>query len=238
MSSPPDADELEVSIFGPGRGECIAVHLGCREWVIVDSCVDPGTGEAVALRYLREIGVDAASAVKLVVVTHWHDDHIKGVSQVVQAAANAQFVCSAKERPGIFMAVATAGRPDLGHTGLDEFSEVLQVLQSRRQSRQRKESVGPIWASEGTLLYQSSDNGHGARVVALSPSPGTEALALSELESFIAQKNAPQRRAVALSPNQRSIVLWVTAGDNSVLLGGDLEQSANPAIGWQAVVRL
>ena len=208
------------------------VHLGFGEWVVVDSCLDPQTGEAVALRYLRELGVDVASAVKLVVATHWHDDHIKGVSQVVEAAETAEFACSEKDHPQIFTAMATSEESNLDNTGLDEFSKVFQVLLGRRQSGQRRESVGPIWAAEGMVLYGRK----GASVTALSPSPGTQALAIRELGNFVAQKNKPQRRAVALSPNQRSIVLWVSAGDNSVLLGGDLEHSVNPAVGWNAVV--
>ena len=97
-------------------------------------------------------------------------------------------------------------------------------------------SVGPRWASEGQLLYQSPDGRREAKVTALSPSPGTEALAMEELAGFLAMRNEPQRRAVALTPNQRSIALWVEAGNHSILLGGDLEESINPAIGWAAVV--
>lgn len=236
MTNPPHAEELEVSIFGPGRGECVVVHLGSGEWIVVDSCLDPETEEAVALRYLRNLDVDAASAIKLVVVTHWHDDHIKGVSQVLEAAGGAEFVCSEKLPPTVFGAIATARGTNLDDTGLDEFSAVFEVLLSRRQPHQRKESAGPRWAGEGTLLYQSALDRNPATVTALSPSHGTQTLARYELEDFLAHKNKPQRRAVALSPNQRSIVLWITAGKTSVLLGGDLEESPNPAVGWSAVV--
>ena len=234
LNNPPHADEFEVSVFGPGRGECIVLHLGRGEWVIVDSCLDLGTREAVALRYLKDLGVDAASAVKLVVVTHWHDDHIKGVSQIVEAVPEAKFVCSEKDRLGILAGVATAQESSLSQTGFDEFSTVLQVLRSRKLPGQRQESVGPHWAAEGLILHQLADDGHSATVMALSPSPGTQTLALHE--GFLARPRQPQRRAVALTPNQQSIVLWVTAGENSVLLGGDLEHSANPAVGWHAVV--
>jgi len=31
-------DELEVSVFGPGYGESLAIHLGLGSWIIIDSC--------------------------------------------------------------------------------------------------------------------------------------------------------------------------------------------------------
>ena len=216
----------------------MVVHLGLGEWVIADSCVDPDSGQAVALRYLEGLGVDISEAVKLVVVTHWHDDHIRGISQVVKAAEDASFVCSRHDHSVLLRAIAASREQNLpGRSGLDELSSALEVLQARRDKRQRAESVGPTWAAEGQLLFQSTEPGRDrAAVTALSPSEGTENLTLHELAAFLPEKNKTQRRAVALTPNQRSIVLLVTVGSLSVLLGGDLEESANPAVGWQAVV--
>jgi len=240
VTEPPGPDEVEVSLFGPGRGECVVCHLSDNHWIVVDSCVDPTSREPIALRYLEELGVDASTAIKLVVVTHWHDDHIRGISQVLEIAVQARFACSQKNNvPEFFKAIATATHSDLVDSGLDEFSNVMRVLQKRRQPRQRKLSVGPIWASEGLVLHrvdrQAGSPGP-VQVMALSPSPATQTLALHELRSFVAERAQPQRRAIALSPNQRSIVLSITTGGPSVLLGGDLEQSANPAVGWEAVV--
>src|SRR5438067_455186 len=39
-TEPPDSSELELSVFGPGRGECLVVHLGAGEWMVVDSCLN------------------------------------------------------------------------------------------------------------------------------------------------------------------------------------------------------
>ena len=80
--SPPSAEQLEISVFGPGYGECIVVHLGHGDWLINDSCVD-STGEPVALYYLRRIGVRVEDQVKLIVASHWHDDHVRGLREIV-----------------------------------------------------------------------------------------------------------------------------------------------------------
>ena len=50
---PPAADELEVTVLGPGYGEAIVIHYGKGQWVIVDSCKFE-KGETAPLVYLRK----------------------------------------------------------------------------------------------------------------------------------------------------------------------------------------
>ena len=79
----PSKDEVEVTLLGPGYGESIVVHFGQGEWIIVDSCINDAR-EPQALEYLRAIGVEPDEAVSLIVATHWHDDHIRGMAKVVE----------------------------------------------------------------------------------------------------------------------------------------------------------
>jgi glyoxylase-like metal-dependent hydrolase (beta-lactamase superfamily II) len=82
-------------VFGPGIGECVVAHIGGGDWIVVDSCIDRQLGQPVALEYLKSLEVDVATRVKLVVATHWHDDHIQGIAEILMAAKNAKFVHSA-----------------------------------------------------------------------------------------------------------------------------------------------
>ena len=238
--TPPLSEQFEVSLFGPGFGESIAVHLGYGDWAVVDSCRDPRTRQPVALDYLNSLGVDVSQAVKLIVLTHWHDDHIRGAADLFERAASAQVAWSSKYHDDAFYeAVETARESRLDDTGFDEMSRVLRILMERRDPKQRPESVGPKWAGEGTLLFRRSRTGTTkkfAQVMALSPSHGTQTLTRHELSAFLPEVGAPQRRAVRVTPNQLSVVLAVEAGDRNVLLGSDLEDSPNPAVGWKAVV--
>ena len=238
VAEPPNDEELEVSVFGPGVGESIVVHLGHGDWMVVDSCLSPRTGRPAALEYLGDLGVDVGSAVKLIVLTHWHDDHVRGAGEILERAEAAQVVCSAKDHgPAFFEAVETARTARLPATGLDEMAKVLDTLLHRRLPSQRHESVGPVWAAEGRTLLQRDANGQpSARVVALSPSDGTLTLALHELQEFLPRPAGPERRAVRLTPNQRSVVVFAEAGTRAILLGADLEETHNPATGWRAVV--
>lgn len=85
----PRPDQIEVCVFGPNFGECIVLHLGDGNWAIVDSCVYGPSKEPSALLYLQALGIAPATAIKVILATHWHDDHCKGISQVVEAAPDA-----------------------------------------------------------------------------------------------------------------------------------------------------
>jgi hypothetical protein len=53
LSKPPEADEIEVSVFGPGFGESIVAHLTRGAWITVDSCLDKETLSPAARELLR-----------------------------------------------------------------------------------------------------------------------------------------------------------------------------------------
>ena len=136
----PKPDELEVSVFGSGIGECIVIHLGNEQWMIVDSCLDKNTREPVALRYLRELNVDVATCVPLVVVTHWHDDHIRGSARVFANAKRARFVCSAALDHEDFYRFIVGSRESTPTSSYEsEFLSIFREIEGR----------APRWDKEG-----------------------------------------------------------------------------------------
>ena len=72
--------------------------MGDGEWAIIDSCINPHTEQPAALSYLESLGLTASEVVHLIVATHWDDDHIRGLSTVVDSSPNARFACSAALR--------------------------------------------------------------------------------------------------------------------------------------------
>lgn len=241
---PPTTDELELSIFGPGLGECIVVHTGAGEWTVIDSCIDRATREPVALEYLKKLQVDPSVAIRAIVATHWHDDHIRGLAKILRSAPNAQFFCSAAlnkrefltlvEQSGRFMSASPENT-----SGLDEFRAVLDIIHERSPEGARVESVGPIWVSEGRIIIRRL--AHESRlptfeILSVSPSPGTMSLALNELLQFLPGAKQPKRRLVAQGPNELSVVLWIRYGSAEVLLGADLPAGTNPLTGWRAIL--
>jgi beta-lactamase superfamily II metal-dependent hydrolase len=244
---PADKD-VEIHLFGPGYGESVLVHLGFNEWMIVDSCVGRGSTRPAATEYLESIGVDAASAVKLVVASHWHDDHIRGLAAVVRLCRSAEFFCSSAlfDRDFLTLMSAVTDRPmTRSGTGVDEFRAVIDELRARaKASGVRLAGIGLNFAEADKLLWQRKGSvGHPAFVVALSPSSAERLLSLKTLADLVkgirtSPTTRPQGRVPAVRPNNTAIALHVQVADATLLLGADLEEIGRPPMqdcGWTAI---
>jgi beta-lactamase superfamily II metal-dependent hydrolase len=231
-TTPPAPDEVEVSIFGPGKGESIAVHVGGGEWIIVDSCVDQETKEIPVLQYLQGIGVDLSTEVKLVVGTHAHDDHIAGLGEVFAACETATFVCSSALTREEFLRDIKADaqiEQRIRSSIRREYRRIFDVVKTRPTG------VGLKWAIQERKLItrQESTNAPAMQVLALSPSDIAVERARGKL-ARLADVD-PTRRLSSIDPNELAVALSVVVGDTAVLLGADLK--AGPTgCGWGAVL--
>ena len=235
-TTPPLSNELEVSLFGPGRGECVVLHLSNGNWMIVDSCLNAEGSRAVALEYLETLKVDVGTQVKIVVVTHWHDDHIKGISGIMKEARGAEFVCSAALNCREFMSLIVADENIklVEHTsGISEFAKTFRVINERSGVIYTK---GPDhWACSEKLLY-SATTPYNTKVIALSPSAQTITDSKGDLAKLIPKSSNIIRRFPRTTPNDYSVVMLVKIADWNVLLGADLERGPDVARGWRAIV--
>lgn len=233
----PSELEAEVSVFGPGYGECVLVHLGHGDWMIVDSCFDRVSRRPAALHYLESINVNPERDVKLVVATHWHDDHIRGLGEIVERCESSRFVCSGALRRDEVLQLASAyrRRAFMQSTGIDELARILDVLRARRPANSQ---AGPDFAQANLPVFRrgASDRVTSAEVHALSPSSASIATAWAQFRQLLPQVAKPKVRLPSLSPNDCSVALWVCIGDIRLLLGADLEERNDPHTGWQAVI--
>jgi hypothetical protein len=235
----PALDELEVSVFGPGFGECVVVHLGQGDWMVVDSCLNNTRAQPIALEYLNSLGVDIATQVRLVVLTHWHDDHIRGSAKVFSEALSARFACSAALRNREFLSILAASeqvRPVARDGSISEFESILEELHRRNKRGVRRSQGGPdFWAQDGLPLFQSIGTGS-ATVTALSPSSQTMTDAAARFGKLIPKVSSQIKRFPRSTPNDQSVALLVQSPACSILLGADLETVGDPQRGWQAIV--
>ncbi len=237
--SVPADDELEVSLFGPGIGECVVVHLGQGDWMVVDSCFNDSRTEPIAIEYLKKLGVDIRNQVKLVVLTHWHDDHVRGAARLFGEAGSARFACSAALQNKAFfeiLAVTEQVRPVVRNSSTTEFRHILEELQRRKQRGARRSQAGPDhWVHDGLPLFPSTD-GMQVSVTALSPSAQTITDSIVRFASLIPKVSGQITRLPRCTPNDQSVALLIQSEFISVLLGADLETVGDPDRGWQAVV--
>ena len=219
---PPGKGEFELTLLGPGYGESIVLHVGGGVWILVDSCVDTD-GTPRALRYLESVGVDPAKAVGLIVATHWHDDHIRGIAKLVEVCKKAAFCCASVLLRKEFLTVVGTleGRrlsSGLG-SGLKEIHGAV--------SRLREVASSPTLALANRRLFVQGR----CEIWSLSPNDSTFQAFLRSIGSLVPGTSQSKRRIPDLSPNGAAVVLWVRVDDVAVLLGSDLEKG-----GWVEIL--
>ncbi len=229
----PSDSVVEISIFGPGRGESIAVHLGDGRWIIVDSCIEKKTKTVPVLDYLSRIGVDAAEQVRLVVATHAHDDHFAGISRIFDACRSADFVCPSALTSGEFFALTDIEEQE--HLGLpiraySEYRRIFDIIEAREI-----DGFGPLqWAYPQRHVFTEIGSDFHRDVIALSPSDKAFKRAMRALRKVLPVADRPGY-IEPIDPNELAIALWVEAGDKRLLLGADLLKGPKGS-GWNAVM--
>lgn len=218
----PEPDEIEISVFGKGIGECCVVHLGNNEWIVIDSFLDD-IKQPIAASYLTHIGVNLEQ-VKFVCLTHWHDDHIRGSADLVNRCPTALVSYSAVLRSDEFKGAISNFAPNSSSkfpSGVEELIKISGILKSRPAHRRL--------ASADRTLFR----GTYARVDALSPSDEDFQNFLGEIASWNTPSDV-ERVLPIPNRNDISVVISVEIDSDRFLFGADLEIQG-PLSGWQAV---
>lgn len=230
----PSADQFEISTFGPGYGECCVLHVGEGRWVVVDSCLDSTDRvdrRPVAEKYLRALGVDIATQVDLVVATHWHSDHVRGIGRVLEQAASAQFCCSVAlldERFHTYIEQFSTAAMATDGAKVSDFRDACRVARARQIA---------FKYAVGNRTLKSWSNGGAVTLRSLSPSDTEYQVFLQSLASLLPQHGQPKRSAASQDENLCAVVLHLQTENFSALLGSDLEVHHDARRGWNAVVK-
>lgn len=228
----PDNHIGEISIFGPGIGECIVLHIGQGRWFVIDSCLCPKTKQPIALQYLKDIGVDASTQVVGILISHWHSDHIQGASLLLESCQNAKLFHSLALISKEALCLVSLYKKDV-FADIDkdvrEFSEIVQYL---RKTKDRNRLV-PV---KSRHTFFDNRNDIPVRLVAVSPSDVAVTQSIAKLaELKPKQGDSRLRNVVPESANLNAIALHFSFGNFSALLGSDLEETGNSQTGWSAI---
>lgn len=226
---PPATDEVEVSVFGPGYGESVLVHVGHGRWMLVDSCLNDD-GMPAALSYLRLIGLDPAAALRLIVVSHWHDDHTAGIAEAIESAPAAYVALPDALLQREFTTLLAVD--DERRTALSGTSEIVRVFgQVNRLARERR----LLWGIADRPLWVDNADVPTATITALSPSDAANLRAKQSFERLQPVPGKSLRGVPNPEPNEAALALHVSVGNCVVVLGGDLEETA-PTRGWSTIL--
>lgn len=219
----PAPDEIEVVIFGPGYGEAIAVHVGDNAWVLIDSCIDPYSRAPAQLTYLNRLGIKP-SRVRTIVASHWHDDHVRGISKLAESFPEAEFIVSSvfdKREARAFLA-AYSGKSG---TNLNRGTKELYTIIENRKV---------FFVHNRSIVFDFKLSNSQVIATALSPFHHAVAKSVAHFAQYIPSDAKSINNAAELTPNFESIAIHIDFGEEAILLGSDLEEDA--ALGWSALL--
>ena len=227
----PEEDVVEVNLFGPGYGESIVVHLGSAQWLVVDSCASDDEADPAALVYLRQIGVDYEKEVKYIVATHWHDDHIRGLSRLITSCPAADVFISDALRYEALMSLVFEKSPR-PITNLREMNRSIETLLARKPDAGQPYRFLLEDTAVHSALHHPNDD---VQIWALSPSSVDVHQALSMLRYLLPSESNELTAVPNPRENHASVVLHVRVGNQKILLGADREVATNNGRGWESV---
>lgn len=235
----PDQNHIEISVFSPGYGESILIHIGNGDWIVVDSCSKNRKSPPVALEYLNSLGANPKECVKLIVVSHWHDDHVRGLANLCEECESAQLLFSSSIRCKEFLALSNVCKNSVSGnitSGIEEFAKAIEILFKSG----RKEKIS--WAMADRVVWNNSGLNSEASlpctVTSLSPSDLSFTEAQENIFNLLQQsiQNKNLLRPKDINANNVSVVLHVKIGELILLLGGDLEETRSSGTGWSVIV--
>lgn len=225
VNKPPKTDEYEVSIFGRGYGESIVLSCGNREFIVIDSFINPDSGRPIALDYLDCMNIPYEK-IKMVIITHWHDDHIKGISEIVKAAGkDVCMVLNPIIKDKDFLNVILRAISESENNGVSEFRKVWECIEGHE--------IEIKFSIADKRIFSDEEN-DSAELYGLAPQ---DSEILDYIKSFITRNESNLNiSSYYQSDNDLSLVLLLKKNGYGALLGGDLENSNDNSRGWNAIV--
>ncbi|HMU03495.1 MAG TPA: hypothetical protein PJ990_07710 [Saprospiraceae bacterium] len=209
---------------GNGFGESILMVFPNGDIGIIDSCINPKTKKALSLEYLDE-NILTYDKVKFVILTHFHQDHYTGISQIINLCDNVEIFTSA--------ALYTENFNFLFHS-------LLQISSSSNPYRELK-TILDICLDKGKIINILSDiskpilQSNGLIVKSHSPNDKT----IEHFDSLYKSHSQKLLTESAYIPNKKdfnlqSIVITIESNHGNIIYGADMEYHDN-SIGWSPV---
>ena len=218
---PPEHDEICIYCFGPGYGESFVVHIGANQWIIIDSCILPGKRVA-ALWLLEEMGVDPAKSVNQFIITHWHDDHIRGAGRIAAECRIADVILPAVFSKKEFTSLAHLFGKNSASDESYGTNEVVAIFE------QAGDRIG--YASENTIIEDKAVQVCGKsarfRLYGISPSRRQITNFIKGLSGYIPDVSETKRKLPDNPTNEASLATVLVVNDIGIIFGADLEDTA------------
>lgn len=233
----PQSGDMTLYVLGPGIGECQVLSLPDEKWLVVDCCCSGKSNLAKEL--LNHFG---AKEIALLAITHSYVDHIQGIPDLLQSFKVRQ----------VWQWAHAGTRDDVlpRLCSLLPNNRRLRLLCSLQQAISSHEDANPnsvVDATTTTIPWSPSGS---YSVCPLSPTPhevhhyrkaidalfevrDTDTIVLNrKVNAFLGSSSR-----MPLPGNGLSVALSIGWGSRRILLGGDVEVSADQDRGWGGMLK-
>lgn len=229
-----DPPALEVHVLGGGEGESVVIKLPDGGWGVVD-CYSRDEHANPTIQYLRERGV---RTLLFVCLTHAHDDHFLGMVKLIEEFKPLEFWrfgCLSPAHVAKLLQYSKLRSKEAGGVKGRELTrstkELFDIFALARAGAESGAMRVQRLTSRMTIYPLPRDDPPGLVIECLSPT-GRQ---IERYESAILECVGPDdqiaRNLEHSRHNDVSVVLKITHGAATIILGGDLE-----AAGWKEVV--
>src|SRR5262249_14992580 len=157
------------------------------------------------IRYLGDLGVEISKGLRLILATHWHDDHIGGISAAHRGGPNAGLAMppamSTQKGRGFFRGVARGGSGKIS-SRVHELQAIATIQHDEGRKPFRLAKANNVLLRENELSH-----GHPVAVEAVSPHDQDVQAFLTTLASF--SPVAPGQRVMPFEQNDVSVAVWI-----------------------------
>lgn len=225
---PPKNDDIEFTVFGRGYGECILIKYSENDYAVIDCFRNTDEQKKpIIIDYFEWIG-ESLDKIKCIVVTHWHQDHISGISELVKSSKNATIALSPIIANEQFLnCIADIREKKKSKTSVDDFYEIIDMITTGE-----REYVAAM--NKIVICEENSSNSDHNIIKALAPQQNELIINIKNLNSKILDNRITYD---VPDNNELSVVLLFKYDNHRILLGGDMENNSGNAFGWDGIVK-
>jgi beta-lactamase superfamily II metal-dependent hydrolase len=238
LSIPPRPEELELTLFGPGYGESVVLHIPGLGWGVIDSCIwHPPRRPAKnpPLEYLRLLSVES---LHFIILTHPHEDHYRGMAEILRAYRGRIRYVSRYHGEGVRELKVYLARQRLaGRSGMASLGDVFTAMEDAKESGAYELRLSEMTHIIDRQNLQVGDSpSFDVQMIALSPSAES-----GERYTNLLRQSIPNvgERLLPLKDELHNYIasaILLVAGQVRVILGSDLESGTTDQMGWRGVL--
>jgi len=222
---------LEIHVFGAGKGESIVLRCPGGEWGVVDcytSLLNDSSSNPT-LQFLKDRGV---STLEFLCLTHPHDDHFRGMSQLLEQLHVKHFWrfsgLAGRELQRLALSLkvdAEQSEDPYISKSADEFVSVMQLVKKGRDAKTLRQKMVTGYQQ---LFPVPVDTSAEFQIWSFAPSGNQVAKYEEALATCFTEDGRFRNALPHAHHNSVSVGLLVRFGQTCIVLGGDVERS-----GWQ-----